>query len=204
MGARMPHAVVWGPQVESQPPFLPPAPSSQRPPSVERNFFADLLEDLTIRVEWLEQVIDSVPDSGALAQLRGWATALKELHRALDHMQKHQRDPRFKRLFALEGPLAAFISRLYSWCEEMSGDFEALAVKLRRNEPVLAVFSHHKVNQSFADFQKLGAALRESLAESRRTDPEAVASWATFDTDFEELLWATEWMHMSLANRPGA
>lgn len=188
----------------SQPPFIPPAPSSQRPPSVERNFFADLLDDLTIRVEWLEQVIDSVPDSGALAQLRGWAHALKELHRALGHMQQHQRDVRFKRLFALEGPLAAFISRLYAWCEEMSGDFEALAVKLRRNEPVLVVFSHHAVNKSFVEFQRLGAALRESLVDSRRSDPEAVASWATFDQDFEELLWATEWMHMSLAKRPGA
>jgi hypothetical protein len=200
----MQHAVVWGPQVTSQPPFIPPPSSSHRLPSVERNFFADLLEDLTIRVEWLEQVIESVPDSGALAQLRGWAQALKELHRALGHMQQHQGDVRFKRLFALEGPLAAFISRLYAWCEEISGDFEALAVKLRRNEPVLAIFSHHRVNESFADFQKLGAALRESLADSRRTDPEAVASWATFDRDFEELLWATEWMHMSLAKRPGA
>jgi hypothetical protein len=119
-------------------------------------------------------------------------------------MQEHQGDRRLKRLFALEGPLAAFISRLYSWCEEISGDFEALAVKLRRNEPVLAIFSHHKVNQSFADFQRLGAALRESMADSRRSDPAAIASWATFDTDFEELLWATEWMHMSLAKRPGA
>jgi hypothetical protein len=163
-----------------------------------------MLEDLTIRVEWLEQVIDSVPDSGALGQLRGWAQALKELHRALEHMNQHQRDLRFKKLFALEGPLAAFISRLYAWCGEISTDFEALAVKLRRNEPVLVVFSHHRVNESFADFQKLGAALRESLVDSRRMDPEAVASWATFDTDFEELLWATEWMHMSLANRPGA
>lgn len=188
----------------SQPPFIPPAPSSQRPPSVERDFFADLLEDLTIRVEWLGQVIESVPDSGALAQLRGWAKALGELHQALGHVQQHQRDPRFKKLFALEGPLAAYISRLYAWCGEISHDFEALAVKLRRNEPVLAVFSHHAVNKSFAEFQELGAALRESMADSRRTDPVAVASWATFDRDFEELLWATEWMHMSLAKRPGA
>ena len=192
----------WVPN--SQPPFLPPPSSSHRLPSVERSFFAEMLEDLTIRVEWLEQVIDSVPDSGALGQLRGWAQALKELHRALEHMNQHQRDLRFKKLFALEGPLAAFISRLYAWCEEISEDFEQLAVKLRRNEPVLGLFSHKRVNDSFSHFQELSESLRESLAGSRPMTPDAQAAWRTFDADFEELLWATEWMHMSLASRPGS
>jgi hypothetical protein len=34
--------------------------------------------------------------------------------------------------------------------------------------------------------------------------PESQAAWKTFDADFEELLWATEWMHMSLARTPGS
>ncbi len=179
-------------------------PPSKRTLSTERNFFRDLVEDLTLRVEWLEQVIESVPDSGALAQLRGWAKALRELHTSMAHVQAHLGDPRFARLFAIEGPLAAFLSRLFAWCEEITADFEALAVKLRKGEPVLALFSHSAVNDSFEHFQELAASLRRALAGSRPATSDAEASWETFDADFEELLWATEWLHMSLASKPGA
>lgn len=182
---------------------IPPPPPSRRTLSTERNFFRDLVDDLTLRVEWLEQVIESVPESGALAQLKGWHKALRELHTSMVHVQAHLGDPRFAQLFAIEGPLAAFLSRLFAWCEEMTTDFEALAVKLRKNQPVLAVFSHRKVNESFEHFQKLGDRLRESLATSRPMTPDAQAAWQTFDADFEELLWATEWLHMSLASKPG-
>ncbi len=183
---------------------IPPPPSSKRTMSTEHNFFRDLVDDLTVRIEWLEQVIDSVPDSGALTQLRGWSKALRELHTSIVHVQNHLDDPRFARLFAIEGALAAFLSRLFAWCEEISADFEAVAVKLRKGEPVLALFSHRAVNDSFAHFQKLGEALREELATSRPTTAEAQAAWRTFDSDFEELLWATEWLHMSLASQPGS
>jgi hypothetical protein len=186
------------------PSSIPPPPSSRRTPPTEATFFLDLFADLDTRIEWLEQVIDSVPDSGALSQLRGWAKALRGLHDGIDRVQAHLHDRRFSRLFALEGPLAAFLSRLYAWCEEISRDFEALAVKLRRNEPVLALLSHKEVTASFAHFQELTQTLRESLAESRPMTPETVAAWKTFDADFEELLWATEWLHMSLAAKPGS
>jgi hypothetical protein len=186
---------------DPHPPSAPPP--SKRTMSTERNFFHDLVDDLALRIEWLEQVIDSVPDSGALAQLRGWAKAMGELHTAIVHVQARLSDARFARLFVIEGPLAAFLSRLFAWCEEMTADFEALAVKLRRNEPVLAVFGHHAVNESFAHFQELGATLRTSLEVARPSTPEAQAAWSTFDADFEELLWATEWLHMSLASKPG-
>ncbi len=182
---------------------VPPPPSSRRTLSTERNFFAELVDDLTVRLEWLEQVIASVPDSGALGQLRGWAKALRELHASIGHVQAHLGDARFARLFAIEGSLAAFLSRLFAWCEEIAEDFEALAVKLRRNDPVLAVFSHRAVNESFAHFQELGQALRASLAAWRPATPDAHAAWQTFDADFEELFWAVEWLHMSLASQPG-
>lgn len=192
----------------SDPRSIPPPPSSRRTPPTEATFFRDLLVDLAVRVEWLEQVIDSVPErdasSAALAQLRGWHKALHELHHAIVAVQAHLGDKRFAGLFALEGPLAAFLSRLYAWTEQISGDFENLAVKLRRQEPVLAIFSHRAVNESFAEFQRLSEALRESLAVSRPGSVETRAAWATFDADFEELLWATEWLHMSLAKQPGS
>jgi hypothetical protein len=183
--------------------MIPPPPSSRRTPPTETTFFPDLFSDLTLRIEWLEQVIEGVPDSGASAQLRGWAKALRDLHEALDHLQAHLFDKHFSRLFELDAPLAAFLSRLYAWCEEISEDFEELAGRLRRNEPVLALFSHKAVSDSFAHFQQLNEALRESLAESRPMTPETQAAWKTFDADFEELLWATEWLHMSLAAKPG-
>jgi hypothetical protein len=188
----------------SQSSLIPPPPSSRRTPPTEATFFLDLFADLDTRIEWLEQVIDSVPESGAGSQLRGWAKALRDLHDGIDKVQAHLHDRRFARLFALDAPLAAFLSRLYAWCEEISEDFEELAIKLRRNEPVLALFSHRKVSASFAHFQELTQALRESLAESRPMTPETVAAWQTFDADFEELLWATEWLHMSLAAKPGS
>jgi hypothetical protein len=183
---------------------IPPPPPSRRTLSTETNFFRDLVDDLTLRIEWLEQVIESVPDSGALVQLRGWAKAIRELHTAIVHVQARLPDPNFSRLFAIDGALAAYLSRLFAWCEEITADFEALAVRLRRNEPVLAVFAHRAVNESFAHFQELGAALLSSLNEVRPKTPEAQAAWRTFDSDFEELLWATEWLHMSLASKPGA
>jgi hypothetical protein len=184
--------------------MIPPPPSSRRTPPTEATFFRDLFADLTLRIEWLEQVIDGIPESGASEQLRGWAKALRDLYGALDHVQAHLFDKNFAKLFDLDAPLAAFLSRLYAWCEEISEDFEELAGKLRRNEPVLGLFSHNAVNASFAEFEQLSEALRESLAESRPMTPETQAAWKTFDADFEELLWATEWLHMSLAARPGA
>jgi hypothetical protein len=183
---------------------IPVAPPSKRTLSTERNFFGDLVQDLTLQVEWLEQVVESVPESGAGLQLRGWAKALRELHTAIVHVQARLHDANFGRLFAIDGPLAAFLSRLFAWCEEVARDFEALAVKLRREEPVLAVFSYHRVNDSLAHFSELGAALRAALAKHRPATPEAQAAWTTFDADFEELIWATEWLHMSLAKQPGA
>lgn len=178
-------------------------PPSKRTLSTERSFFRDLVEDLSVRTEWLEQVVESVPDSDALGQLRGWAKAIRGLHASILHLQARIGDVRFAQLFAIEAPLAAFLSRLFAWCEEISADFEALAIKLRNHQPVLAVFSRSAVNASFAHFQELATALRASLAAARPTTEDARAAWTTFDSDFEDLLWATEWLHMSLANAPG-
>ncbi|HEY1693301.1 MAG TPA: hypothetical protein VGG39_14135 [Polyangiaceae bacterium] len=188
----------------SDPQLIPPPPSSRRTPATEASFYRDLFSDLSLHTEWLEQVITGLPESGATEQLKGWAKALKDLHHAIDQVQAHLYDKRFARLFALDAPLAAFLSRLYAWCEEIADDFETLAVKLRRGEPVLAVFSHKAVNQSFAHFQKLSESLRESLSESRPMNADTRSAWQTFDADFEELLWATEWLHMSLAAKPGS
>ena len=42
-----------------------------------------------------------------------------------------------------------------------------------------------------------------ALAESRPMTADALPAWKAFDADLEELLWATEWLHLSLAAKPG-
>ncbi len=185
-----------------------PPPPSRRTPASGTHFFRDLLLDLAVRIEWLEQVLDGVPEpqasSGASAMLRGWAKALAEVQSAIVHFQEHLDDRRFAQLFALNAPLAAYLAQLYAWCDEITADFEVLAVKLRRKEPVLVLFPQRAVNDSFRRFQELSEPLRDSFVRSRPMSAESQTAWSTFDTDLQELLWATEWMHMSLARSPGS
>ena len=183
----------------------PPAPvSSRRLPPSEATFFEDLFSDLELRVEWLGQVLDSVPDreSSALAQLNEYAKALGDLKKALAHLHTHTKDTRLAPLFALDGPLAAYMSRLFAWCEEISDDFERLAVGLRRREAVWTVFSQRMVNVSFEHFDELATAIKKENLRVRAGMP-PTDDERKFDAHLEEVLWATEWLHMSLARAPG-
>jgi hypothetical protein len=185
----------------------PPA-SSSRLLSREADFWAGLFLDLTVRIDWLAQALDAVPreDASALAlvRLRSYARALEELHAAIDRVQRQRSDPRLKPLFTLEGPLAGFLSRLYGWCEEVGNDFERMAVALRRKLPTSTVFSHDAVNKSYAHFGALIAAMRRANDAAReKFTPDEQSLWRTFDESLEELIWATEWVHMTLARRPG-
>jgi len=189
----------------------PPPPSSSallRRPSTETEFWAGLFLDLTVRVEWLGQALDAVPggdaSAPALARLRSYARALEELHRALERVQGYRADPRLRPLFSLDGPLAAYLSRLYGWCDEIGEDFERMAVALRRRQPTTIVFSHRAVNGSYVQFEGLVAAMRSVVEVSRELHggrDEQV--WCAFDAHLEELVWATEWLHMTLARQPG-
>ena len=183
----------------------PPAPvSSRRLPPTEATFFEDLFADLDVRMQWLGQVLDSVPDreSSALARLHEYAKALGDLKLALEHLHTHANDRRLSLLFGLDGPLAAYLSRLYAWCEEISDDFERLAVGLRRQEAVWTVFSERMVNTSFEHFDELASAIKKDLARVRAGMP-PTDDERRFDAHLEEVLWATEWLHMSLARPPG-
>lgn len=192
----------------TEPRIIPPAPPSHAASlpkgSGEADFWAGLFLDLTVRVEWLEQALDAVPSSDtsalALVRLRSYAQALDELHKALQRVQAHRADPRHKPLFSLDGPLAGYLSRLYAWCEEIGEDFERMAVALRRHEPTTMVFSHRAVNSSYAHFEELVAAIRRVNDGSRGASP---AEHKDLDEHLEELIWATEWVHMTLARRPG-
>jgi hypothetical protein len=188
----------------------PPQSSSKalRFASTESDFWAGLFLDLTLSVEWLGQALDAVPtgdaSAAALVRLRSYARALEELHRALGHVQAHRPDLQFKPLFTLEGPLAGYLSRLYAWCDEIGKDFERMAAALRRREPTSIVFSHRAVNESYAQFTALIEAMRKGLDDARPTRIEKdAAAWRSFEEHVEELIWATEWLHMTLARAPG-
>lgn len=189
----------------------PPPPSSsdgRRKLSAEADFWAGLFLDLTLRVEWLEQAVDAVPreeaSAEALVRLRSYARALAELHAALDAVQSHRADPELKPLFHLDGPLAGFLSRLYGWCEEIGTDFERMAIALRRKEPTSIVFSHQAVNRSYSDFDRLFTAMRRTRDAQREPRADKLAPTPrAFDERLEELIWATEWVHMTLARAPG-
>jgi hypothetical protein len=188
-----------------------PPPSSSRlpsPPSTEFDFWAGLFLDLSVRVEWLGQVLDAVPkedaSAAALVRLRSYAHAIQELHQRLAPVQAHRAEPCLKKLFVLEGPLAGFLSRLYAWCETIGDDFERMAVSLRRKEATSIVFSHRAVNDSYAEFAALIASVREAddaARPGRSAENEPV--WRAFEEHVEELMWSTEWVHMTLARQPG-
>jgi hypothetical protein len=189
----------------------PPVPSSTallRKSSTESDFWAGLFLDLCVRVEWLGQALDAVPkeeaSAASLVRLRSYAHALEELRHALARVQAHRADPLLKPLFSLEGTLANYLSRLYGWCEEIGTDFERMAVALRRRQPTSIVFSHHAVNTSYATFEALVVSMRHANEVARELHGNAdQVVWRAFDERLEELIWATEWVHMTLARRPG-
>ncbi len=161
-----------------------------------------------MRVEWLGQALDAVPkedtSAAALVRLRAYAHALDELHHAIERVQAHRAEPHLKPLFALEGPLAGYLSRLYGWCDEIGNDFERMAVALRRRQPTSIVFSHNAVNTSYAHFDELTSALRHTNEVARELHGrDHQQSWRAFEERIEELIWATDWVHMTLARRPG-
>ncbi len=187
----------------------PPPPSSRRGPlSDEADFWAGLFVDLSVRIEWLTQSLDAIPkegaSAGAVVRLRTYARALHELQVALERVHAHRKNPQLKPLFSLDGPLAGLLSRLYGWCEQIGDDFERMAISMRRKLPTSTVFSHKVVNSSYAHFEGLFAAVRraagEATGERSAVDPTACRS---LDESVEELIWATEWVHMTLARGPG-
>jgi hypothetical protein len=183
-------------------------PRGERKLSAEADFWAGLFLDLTVRVEWLEQALDAVPredaTAEALVRLRSYSRALAELHTAIDAVQAHRSDPELKPLFHLDGALAGYLSRLYGWCEEIGADFERMAGALRRREPTNIVFSHKAVNRSYSQFDGLVSAMRRTTDSQREPRaPKAPPKNRVFDERLEELIWATEWVHMTLARPPG-
>jgi hypothetical protein len=176
--------------------------------SGESDFWSGLFDDLSVRVEWLEQALDGVPkndtSAAALVRMRSYQHALHELRVAIQHAQAHRGDPRLKPLFTLEGPLAGYLSRLYGWCHEIGTDFERMAAALRRREPTTTVFSHKAVNDSYAHFESIVAAMRTQIEVASHLHAKGdEARWRAFDECLEELIWAAEWVHMTLARPPG-
>jgi hypothetical protein len=164
---------------------------------MESELWGRLFLDLSVRVEWLTQALEGVPsDEAGAARLRDYARSLAELHGALERVDAHRSDPRLAPLFTLEGPLAGYLSRLYAWCDEIGEDLERMAAALRRGQPTSVVFSFHAVTRSYAHFDEMVGSIRRRLCVERVCP--------RFDQHLEELIWANEWLHMTLARAPGA
>ncbi len=190
------------------PPPRPSSPYNLQAPSTESDFWAGLFLDLRVRVEWLGQALDAVPTEDAsaesLVRLRSYAQALDELRASAERVQRHRKDLRLKPLFTLDGPLAAYLSRLFAWCEEIGTDFERMAGALRRKKPTSIVFSHDVVNESYAQFEAMHVAMRRAndAAKERQAELDS-EEWRAFEEHVEELIWAAEWVHLTLARRSG-
>lgn len=156
-------------------------------------------EELGIAIEWIEQAVEGLPDSWGRARLQGWTHGLRDLQERIARVMGHASDLRFARLFAPDGAAANFLAQLLAWCQEISRQFDELATKLRRGQPALAVFPFKVVSDSYVRFQRLETVVRASIAGLRPAAYAAEAPWHRFDADFEELVWSTEWLHMSLA-----
>jgi len=176
-------------------------------PSTEADFWAGLFHELTERLERLGEALAAIPQEDASAasvvRVKSYARALDELRAALEHVHTHRADPRLKPTFTLEGPLAGFLSRLYAWSDEIGTDFERMAIALRKKEPTSVVFSHRAVNRSYAHFSELILAIRRQSELASRSAPQDAAARRALDEHVEELIWATEWLHMALARPPG-
>ncbi len=191
--------------------ILPPPPSSAarlRIPSTETDFWAGLFLDLSVRVEWLGQALDAVPKEDAsaasLVRMRSYARSLAELHEAIGKVHACRAEATLKPLFSLEGTLANYLSCLYGWCEGIGDDFERMAIALRRKEPTSIVFHHRSVNESYAKFDELIVAMRHANHVAHELHAaKSPQVWRAFDERVEELIWATEWVHMTLARKPG-
>jgi hypothetical protein len=185
---------------------LPPPPSSRRHIATAHDFLAVLLSDLSLRLEWLGQVLDSVGEQDvsreALAKLRAHAKALGDVRTAVLHVQSHVRDRHVAALFTIDGVLAAYLSRLCAWADEVANEFEKHAVALRKLEPTMLLFSHKSVSASYAEFHELGEALRRDLA--AQAPSMKTAAWQPFEAHVEEMIWAVEWLHMGLTRVAGA
>jgi hypothetical protein len=201
-------------RLSSSRPVPPPLPKRKFPAAGEGAGGADIpstvvlpsgdrVDDLDVRLEWLEQAIEGISVSWGRAQLRTWAGGLREVHRCIARAWTHTRDPRFAHVFDRRGALAAFLDALFEWCGAVIADVEAMAVKLRGGRPLLGVFPFKAVSDSYVRFQRLEVAARAALAAQAPVLREARSAWKVLDSDLEEMFWATEWLHMSLAARPG-
>ncbi|MBW2458385.1 MAG: hypothetical protein JRI68_28035 [Deltaproteobacteria bacterium] len=184
-----------------------PRPSRPAPKqSVETDFWAGLFIDLTLRIEWLDQALDAIPRDDAseetVVRLQGYSRALADLRLAIEGVQTQRGDGELKFLFDLAGPLAGFLSRLYAWCGELGDDFERMAGAVRRGEPTNVIFSHKKVNKSYAQFDELIGSVRRAN-EVARVESDGPDKARIFDERWEELVWATEWVHLAMASSPG-
>lgn len=169
-------------------------------------------EDLALRLQWIGQAIDGIPqfprNAPAIGTLRTYLRDLSDVRdaasRALGAAKLSLDDADVASLLAPDAALVAYLSGLYEWCEELVGTFEELAGGLRRDEPIWPIFQYRLINRSFARFEDLTSEIQGSvhrLLSIHASHPETLRA---LDHRIEELFWAATWLHVSLTRRFGA
>ena len=170
-------------------------------------------EDLALKLQWISQAVDGIPESPrnapAIGSLRMYLRDLSDVRdaasRALAAAKLSADDADVSAsLLAPDAALVAYLSGLYEWCEQLVATFEDLAGGLRREEPIWPIFQYRLINRSFARFEDLTSAIQESvrrLLSIHASHPETLHA---LDHRIEELFWAATWLHVSLTRRFGA
>jgi hypothetical protein len=176
----------------------------------EAAFLEDLVVDVERRGAGLRDDVDALPDpqvfSGVASQVRIWLDAVEDLGDAARAVLQRVRDPDLARLFALDGALATLLSRAQVWCAETGLGLGRVVARLRRCEPVLCVGPYPGLDASLVSFVEVGDQIRRAVALEGAVlgAGGALDGWPAFDREVELLLWATEWLHLSLASEPCA
>jgi hypothetical protein len=173
-------------------------------PADEALFLEDLVADLAVRAARLRHAVDGLPppqvSSDVANQVRFWLDALQDLANAAQAVVAHVDDRPFARFFTLDGALATLLSRLHAWCAETGGALQRVLTRLRQAEPVLRAGPYPGLDASLASFEQIGERLRRSMQDVDPAAGEVRDAWPTIEQDVEQLIWTTEWLHLSLAS----
>lgn len=169
-------------------------------------------EDLALKLQWIGQAVDGIPESPrtapAIGTLRTYLRDLSDVRdaasRALAAAKLSLDDADVGApLLAPDAALVEYLSGLYEWCEQLVGTFEDLAGGLRREEPIWPIIQYRHINRSFSRFEDLTSAIQESVRRLLSLHASRPQTLRALDHSMEELFWAATWLHVSLTRRFG-
>jgi hypothetical protein len=186
---------------------ITPLRTAAQPPLLraEAALLDECIASLGERIARLERRLDDIPEPaaslGAAARLRLWLSGIHDVYVASARLREYLHDYRCAPFFQLDGPLTTVVRAIFAWCDHVASEIEEFSRKLRRRVPVLALFPEAAVSLSLVRIERTADHARAAL---RAAPPSVQPLACKLEADFDELLWATEWLHLSLGKKPGA